>query len=419
MNLSVTPGVTLARLPSSVSVRAWLATMLLTVVVVTSLMSAVTMTGAIVADDAGTTPKLYHAALAIVGAVVLFRGRIARPRSELLLYFGVTIGVSLLAYAFHEPRVAVVKSIIALGVALIAASIGRFAGPAIVLRACRIGSVMFLVAVTAKNAGNVPAFLAFLFSPLGHPDVPSLAGGGLNLEATWLALSAVFLIGTTLFVPYVLAAAATSALYASRAGVVIAFMAVVGAVLHAWGGRRLRRMDDTSVPPARLSRRVATTLIAVAALVSIGLGTAIVRQQGEVGYVAKRFATIGGEPGSLGRLTLWEGGLLVFAENPFGVGAGNAVPTLRRVLGVDVPEDNLHNIYLQHAVETGIPGLLVLLILAVTVARRTIAGRFRDQLLLFVGAYLVAGAIQFTGVDAILWLVYGMQSGLSGATGNE
>jgi hypothetical protein len=36
-----------------------------------------------------------------------------------------------------------------------------------------------------------------------------------------------------------------------------------------------------------------------------------------------------------------------------------------------------------------------------------------------VGAYLVAGAIQFTGVDAILWLVYGMQSGLSGATGNE
>ena len=418
MNLSVTPGVTLARLPSSVSVRAWLATTLLTIVVVTSLMSAVTMTGAIVADDAGTTPKLYHAALAIIGAVVLFRGRIARPRSELLLYFGVTIGVSLLAYAFHEPRVAVVKSIIALGVALIAASIGRFAGPAIVLRACRIGSVMFLVAVTAKNAGNVPAFLAFLVSPLGHPDVPSLAGGGLNLEATWLALSAVFLIGTTLFVPYVLAAAATSALYASRAGIVIAFMAVVGALLHAWGGRRLRRMD-TSVPPPRLSRRVATTLIAVAALLAIGLGTAIVRQQGEVGYVAKRFAAIGGEPGSLGRLTLWEGGLLVFAENPLGVGAGNAVPTLRRVLGVDVPEDNLHNIYLQHAVETGIPGLLVLLIFAATVARRTIAGRFRDHLLLFVGAYLVAGAIQFTGVDAILWLVYGMQSGLSGAPGNE
>ena len=71
--------------------------------------------------------------------------------------------------------------------------------------------------------------------------------------------------------------------------------------------------------------------------------------------------------------------------------------------------------------EPGSPGrnLLVLLIFAATVARRTIVVRFRDHLLLFVGAYLVAGAIQFTGVDAILWLVYGMHSGSSGATGNE
>jgi O-antigen ligase len=112
-------------------------------------------------------------------------------------------------------------------------------------------------------------------------------------------------------------------------------------------------------------------------------------------------------------MMLWRGGLRVFAEYPLGVGVGNAVPTLRRVLGVDVPEDNLHNIYLQHAVETGIPGLLALLVLAVSVARRVFATRFRDHLLLFVAGYFVAGAIQFTGVDALLWLVYGLQSGVS------
>lgn len=414
MNLGAAPSVTVARLPGSVGVRAWATVVLITTIVVTSFMSAVTMTGAIVADDAGTTPKLYHAALLVAGAVMLLRGRVARPRAELLLYFGITIGTSLLAYGVHEPRVAVLKLVIALYVALVAASVGRAAGPALVLRACRIGSVMFLVAVTAKNAQHVPAFLAFLVSPLGHPDVPSLAGGGLNLEATWLALASIFLIGTTIFVPYVLAAAATSTLYASRAGIVVAAMAIVAALLYAWGGAHLRRHGVSVAAPSRLARRVAGVSIAVAATGALGVATAVVRQQGDVAYVAQRFAAIGGEPGSMGRLTLWEGGLHVFAEYPLGVGVGNAVPMLRRVLGVDVPEDNLHNIYLQHAVETGVPGLVALLLFAAMVARRAMASRFRDHLLLFACGYFVAGAIQFTGVDAIFWLAYGMQSGASG-----
>jgi O-antigen ligase len=86
---------------------------------------------------------------------------------------------------------------------------------------------------------------------------------------------------------------------------------------------------------------------------------------------------------------------------------------LRRVLGIDVIEDNLHNIYLQHAVETGIPGLAALLLLAAMTAWRVVRSRYRDHLLLFVAAYLVAGLIEFTGVDAIFWLAYGLQSGLA------
>jgi len=94
------------------------------------------------------------------------------------------------------------------------------------------------------------------------------------------------------------------------------------------------------------------------------------------------------------------------------------VPMLRRVLGVAVPEDNLHNIYLQQAVETGLPGLVVLLVFAAFVALRVVRSRFRDQLLLFVAAYLVAGMLQFTGVDALLWLVYGLQSGAARGASN-
>jgi O-antigen ligase len=143
------------------------------------------------------------------------------------------------------------------------------------------------------------------------------------------------------------------------------------------------------------------------------VATARVNEYGNASYVADRFATIGEEPGSMGRLTLWRGGVAVFTEFPLGVGAGNAVPTLRRVLGVDVPEDNLHNMYLQHAVEAGIPGLAALVALAVAVALRAVRSKCQDPLLVFVAGYFVAGMIQFTGVDTALWLVYGLQWGAS------
>jgi O-antigen ligase len=160
-------------------------------------------------------------------------------------------------------------------------------------------------------------------------------------------------------------------------------------------------------------RRIAILLLAGMTLAVVTALVRTAKQYGEATYVAERFSNIGDEPGSLGRLVLWRGGLRVFEENPLGVGAGNAVPTLRRVLGVDVPEDNLHNIYLQHAVENGIPGLAALLLLAATILRRVARSRFSDQLLLFCAGYLVAGLIQFTGVDVMFWLANGLQSGLA------
>jgi len=187
--------------------------------------------------------------------------------------------------------------------------------------------------------------------------------------------------------------------------------------VHAGGQWRVTRVargeSAASASSRRRRKRVATLLVTAAAAYAFGAAVVTVRQYGDPAYVAQRFATIGDEPGSLGRLTLWRGGLRVFAEYPFGVGVGNAVPMLRRVLGVDVPEDNLHNIYLQHAVETGLPGLLALLVFAAMVGRRLLASRFRDPLLIFVGGYFVAGVIQFTGVDAIVWLIYGLQWGMT------
>jgi O-antigen ligase len=414
-NPGVQTDVTLPYLTSHQAARAWVATAALAVTLFATMASSVTVTGGLVAEDAGATPKAYHALLVLAGLGVLARGKIARPRAEMLLYFGVTIASTLLAYLIYEPRVAGIKLLIALYAALLGTSLGHIANRRIVLRACRVAGVAFAIAVTIKNVTHVPAFIAYLARPFGHPDVLSLAGGGLNIEASWLALSSFFMIGTVLFVPVTLLAAATSALYASRAGVVIAVLAIFAAVAHAWGTGRTNAPSDRR-PTSRTHiyvRRIAALLLVGTSAGAVTMIVRAARQYGDATYVAQRFSAIGDDPGSLGRLTLWRGGLRVFEENPLGVGAGNAAPTLRRLLGVDVPEDNLHNIYLQHAVESGIPGLAALLVFAAMIARRVVRLRFRDQLLLFVAAYLVAGMIQFAGVDAIFWLAYGLQSGLA------
>ena len=413
MNLEAAADVTMPRVASRVRAREWATTIALAVLVFASFATALTVTGGLVADDAGATPKLYHVILAVMGVIVLARGRLVLPPPEALIYFATTILAAGLAYVAFTPRVAGIKLLIALYTLVTATVVGRGLSPVSLLRGCRLGSAAFLAAVTVKNALHVQAFVLWLASPLGHPDVPSLAGGGLNLEATWLAVASAFFIGSMMFVPFAIGAAATAALYASRAGVLIAGLIVVAALLKAIAERQTETgKRSTRSRARRLTWLVVTSLTVVAAVVA----TARVKQYGDTTYVAQRFATIGEEPGSMGRITLWRGGLAVFAEFPLGVGAGNAVPMLRRVLGVDVPEDNLHNMYLQHAVEAGIPGLAALLLLAGAVALRVVRSRFRDPLLIFVAAYFVAGVIQFTGVDAALWLVYGLQWGASGGS---
>ena len=419
-NSVVETRVTSPYLTSRGAARAWAATAALAVTLFATMASAVTITGGLVAEDAGATPKAYHALLLLAGLGVLARGKIVRPRAETLLYFGVTIASTLLAYLIYQPRVAGIKLLIELYAALVATSLGYVANRHVVLQACQLAGVAFVIAVTVKNVTHVPEFIAYLARPVNHPDVPSLAGGGLNLEATWLAMSSFFMIGTVLFVPVTLLAAATSALYASRVGVLIAVMAICAAVAQGWATGRIKAPSRRlSTNQSLVHMRRLGALVFVGTI--IGVAAAVVRaarQYGDVTYVAQRFSAIGEDPGSVGRLVLWRGGLRVFEENPLGVGAGNAVPTLRRVLGIDVPEDNLHNIYLQHAVESGIPGLAALLLLAAMIARRVVRSRYRDQLLLFAAAYLVAGIIGFSGVDVIFWLAYGLQSGLASQGAN-
>jgi O-antigen ligase len=363
----------------------------------------VTVTGAIAASDAGSSLKLYHCAFAVVLLGLALRGRVARVRPEMLVYFAVTLSCSFVAmFAFGVQTRPAISSVILICAAVSGTTLGTMIDADRAMSALRIASTIFILAVVGKAVLNVQAFIQFFIHPQGHPILATFSVGGANLEATWVSLAAVFFIGSFWFLPYCALALAISLLYASRVGVVIVAFAFLVAAARSFAAGT--RSGKRRLSPVRV--------LAVLGVLGAVSSVAIAQYGDGLSYVVKRFQSIGDDPGSLGRFTLWNGGAKVFVHYPLGVGQGNAIPALEHEIAADVPEGNLHNLYLQHLVETGLPGLAVYLLFGIVTWRRYAMGRYQDVLLAYVLCYLAISAIQFSGGDPLLWFVWGIQSGL-------
>jgi O-antigen ligase len=377
----------------------------------------VTLTGRIVEDGAGDGGiKPYHLVVALVGFGLMLRGRVARLPTEVCVYFSVVCVTTLAAYLVLPPQRAIVNTILCVFAAIAGATLARDAGPRRVLLALRVTFVGSFAAVVAKDFLHADAFARFFLKPDGHPIIPTFCVGGANLEATWVSLGGAFFIGTPFLSLYVAASAALGTVYASRVGVITA-----GLVLGAEVVRRAYKPRGGGAPARRPGLRLVGGAVVLATM-----GALLFRlTSGDSGlaagpaYVLERFQNVGDEPGSLGRVALWRGGLGVFARYPLGVGQGNAVPQIRHLLGADLPENNLHNVYLQQLVDAGIPGLASYLVVVAATLHRLVRSRGQDRLLIYVACYFALGTLQFSGADFLLWLVFGLQRGLdlAGATG--
>lgn len=362
-------------------------------------LQTITITGHYIEEPGGPTPKPYHAALLALGLLLLRRGTLVRWRPELTLYAAVTALTSAAAYVFYGPQTFLVNVLIAFYAAAVGATLGLLGGHARIVQALRIGSAFILFAVCVKAVMFRDVFIAFMAAPDGHPLVPFFMGGGPNLEATWVAMGACFFLGSAWLLPYVGAALVIATLYASRIATLLLLLVLMVALARV-----------LFAPGANVGRRVMLAIAAVIAVGIVGAGVAVAAGDGAT-YLTERFTSIGDDKGSQGRLRLWEGAGEVFTHNPLGVGQGNAIAAVSRAVGEPLPEDNLHNQYLQHLVETGVQGLFALLLLAGATWRRAVVARGRDPLVIYCALYFVASLVQFRGGDALLWFVYGLEMG--------
>lgn len=355
------------------------------------LLTAMCMQGVNVLEFGGYSLKLYHiVTLVILGLTLVHYGRAwAVPSFVFMAAIVVLIILSVFSsfkfgfsskfwnYLFVLP--------IVLATYNLARALSRDQAEVMI----RTSAWCVLSAVGIKLLANWTAVQTFIANPWnGHPAIPSYFGGGLNLEASWLALFGVFFKRGVSGALYLALTVGLSLVYASRAGLLISVLAALYVYVVEPRDRRL------------MSR--------VGVIVLLAAGGVWVMQAMQLPILA-RLGSIGDDRGSQGRLDMWQYIAGAFMDAPLiGAGAGNAVKHIEMWSSMTIGDENVHNYPAQVLLDFGAVGGLVVAGLVASVFRRALKLGFKCSFSAFILVYCVASLVQFSGGDAILAYIIGV-----------
>lgn len=250
-------------------------------------------------------------------------------------------------------------------------------------------AALMLLFVIIKDFCFLDKIVNFLKAPFGHPVMLWFYGGGANLEATWITMMSAFVMRYNFFFLYILLSFLICVLYSSRTAFALAILAIVIKYLS----------SDTSVKQRKaiLLGSIFLFFVTISAIIYFNVDI----------FLVERFISIGDDPGSLGRLELWEHIVDAFMSNPLGYGAGNAVKVLSDISGTVFENDNVHNYYAQVLLDFGFIGLVAYLVIILSIIRRQML-LFNDMFAVFLIFYFAGSVLQFRGAETFIWLLIGL-----------
>lgn len=242
-----------------------------------------------------------------------------------------------------------------------------------------LGKLLFYL---ATNGGSLPRNVL-------RPNILFYSAGGNNLEVTWLALSSVFFMTQFKFWPLTANCLLTSSLYLSRVGIIVTAAATAFKMIRV---------------------RPAVSFIILAIAIPIGLVVLGATSGWSSSEMVDRFINIGdkSEYGSQSRIEIWTATIDLLRQNPWGYGIGTGMEEVKDVLGQTVHQNNVHNIYLQYALDCGVQTLALFLLLMFDIGRKWYRGGASNPFGTFVLLYLLPGMIEFTGQEALVWMFIGI-----------
>lgn len=249
-----------------------------------------------------------------------------------------------------------------------------------------MGAILFL-AVFVKNALYARDLVAAMTGGQDALwDVAWITAGGPNIEASILAFMLVPFLHRRAFWPLAAFVLLCGLAYQSRTGLIMLLLVLVYKALN--GTRRAGR---------------------ILAWFSVGAAVVVAASSAAV---ADRFANIGEEANAeMGRAFLWAAGATVVQERPQGLGPGQGIRYVEDTTGINLVENNFHNIYLQAAIDYG--WIASLLLVALALRRISWLRTHPSPFVVMSCLYLVSGTVEFVGTDTIGWLFIGVADALS------
>ncbi len=335
-----------------------------------------------------------HHIWAVLGLFIfLTHGRLVIPHGSFALFFAAALVISLLADIEFGFNLALANVVYCFYLLLLGLALTQIMPPDLLSRALGRAAIIILTAITIKNVFFFGRIMDTLATLQGRVFIPTVVAGGTNVEATFAVFAAALLHGRRLYWPAFLYALFLSILYSSRAGLL---------------GAAVLFMFEFFIAPKE-QRNLLFRQIRIALLALVALGAVITLFATPIAQFAlQRFEDVGYEPGSEGRIAMWQAAPQVFLLHPFGVGAGNAIAQVSSLLGVALNEDNMHNIMLQILLDLGIFGFFAYLIMWAQIWRRAWVAKMAHSLWLVIALYFLLGFLQFRAYDPFAFLCLGL-----------
>lgn len=331
--------------------------------------------------------KAYHVFSLLFILPVLKSKQIVLPPSLVSVFFLLVSIVSVVSYILYTFNFLLINYLFSFFTFLIVLNFGYEISVQKMINALRIVSLCIIAVVTVKDIIYFEELVSFIINPHGHPMIYYLYGGGPNLEATWLVLAGSFFLGHRLFYPYIILSIVLATLYASRTATLLGLMLML----------------YPFIPTNKASwMRLAVILLGIILLI---VGLLVIFPEL---YIFQRFMDIGNDPGSQGRLRMWQFLIDALWQNPLGYGAGNAMWAIEHLSQLKFEENNLHNYFAQLLMDFGPVTFFVYLMLTGALGLRELSNRFKSPLGAYLVLYSIASLVQFRGAEAITWFVVGL-----------
>lgn len=251
-------------------------------------------------------------------------------------------------------------------------------------------AVLNAICVATNTITQIDGIILYLnFDHLDHPNINTLSVGGTNIDATWLSIYCAAFYNSKHKWTYMLYSILINTLYAARVGYLInAFLILIFLYQDR---KKLYKIWTRSI-------------------LLIPIAIAFFSYTGSLEKAIARFSNLGqaSDEGGMHRILMWISAPDVILNYPCGVGMGNSIAALDKVTGKIFRDGNFHNLVLEYFVSAGLTGGILYVIMIVAFFRHFIRNKNNlDTITLMLASYIVAGFVQFSGDESIMFLLVG------------